>query len=92
MQKVDGEIRRILDEQYALAKKILMENQDKVEAMTAALLEWETIDSDQIDDIMAGRPPRPPKPSPTPTAKPPQDSTPTAPAPTATPSQHVEGT
>jgi cell division protease FtsH len=92
MQKVDAEIRRILDEQYALARKILMENQDKVEAMTAALLEWETIDSDQIDDIMAGRPPRPPKPSPTPTAKPPQDSTPTAPAPTATPSQHVEGT
>ncbi len=63
MQKVDAEIRRIIDEQYALARKLLDENRDKVEAMTKALLEWETIDADQIDDIMAGNPPRPPKPS-----------------------------
>ena len=63
MQKVDLEIRRIIDEQYALARKLLEENRDKVEAMTHALLEWETIDSEQIDDIMAGKPPRPPKPS-----------------------------
>jgi len=63
MQKVDAEIRRIVDEQYALARKLLEENRDKVEAMTQALLEWETIDAEQIDDIMAGRPPRPPKPS-----------------------------
>jgi cell division protease FtsH len=61
MRKVDSEIRRIIDEQYAAARKILEENRDKVEAMATALLEWETIDSDQIDDIMAGRPPRPPK-------------------------------
>ena len=61
LQKVDQEIRRIVDEQYALATKILQENRDKVEAMTAALLEWETIDADQIADIMAGNPPRPPK-------------------------------
>jgi len=61
MQKVDSEIRRIIDEQYAVARKILEDNRDKVEAMTAALLEWETIDADQIDDIIAGRPPRPPK-------------------------------
>ena len=61
MQKVDAEIRRIIDEQYALARKILEENRDKVEAMAAALLELETIDADQIDDIMAGKPPRPPK-------------------------------
>ncbi len=61
MRKVDSEIRRIIDEQYAAARKILEENRDKVEAMAKALLEWETIDSDQIDDIMAGRPPRPPK-------------------------------
>ncbi len=61
MQKVDGEIRRILDEQYALARRLLEENRDKVEAMTAALLEMETIDADQINDIMAGLPPRPPK-------------------------------
>ncbi|HLT26758.1 MAG TPA: ATP-dependent zinc metalloprotease FtsH [Zeimonas sp.] len=61
MRKVDSEIRRIIDEQYARARAILEENRDKVEAMAKALLEWETIDSDQIDDIMAGRPPRPPK-------------------------------
>ncbi len=61
MLEVDREIRRIIDEQYALAKKIITENADKMEAMAAALLEWETIDSDQIDDIMAGRPVREPK-------------------------------
>lgn len=60
MQKVDQEIRRIIDQQYALAQKIITDNRDKMEAMAHALLEWETIDSDQIDDIMAGRPPRPP--------------------------------
>jgi len=63
LQKVDSEIRRILDEQYALARHLLEENRDKVEAMTAALLEWETIDADQINDIMDGKPPREPKPS-----------------------------
>jgi cell division protease FtsH len=69
MRKVDAEIRRIIDEQYALARKIIEDNRDKVEAMAKALLELETIDSDQIDDIMAGKPPRPPKPmSPTPPA------------------------
>jgi cell division protease FtsH len=61
MRKVDSEIRRIIDEQYAAARKILEDNRDKVEMMAKALLEWETIDADQIDDIMAGRPPRPPK-------------------------------
>ena len=84
MQKVDNEIRRILDEQYARARKLLEDNRDKVEAMTAALLEMETIDADQINDIMAGLPPRPPKPSSAPPA-PRGDSAPgpepTAPAP-----------
>jgi cell division protease FtsH len=61
MQKVDAEVRRIIDEQYALARRLIEENKDKMHAMAKALLEWETIDSDQIDDIMAGRPPRPPK-------------------------------
>lgn len=61
MQKVDSEIRRIIDEQYNVARRILEENREKVEMMTKALLEWETIDSDQIGDIMEGRPPRPPK-------------------------------
>ena len=61
MQKVDKEIRKIIDEQYAAARKLIEDNQDKMHAMARALLEWETIDSDQIADIMAGRPPRPPK-------------------------------
>ncbi|HQA33509.1 MAG TPA: ATP-dependent zinc metalloprotease FtsH, partial [Casimicrobium huifangae] len=58
LQKVDLEIRRIIDEQYAVSTKILKDNADKVEAMTAALMEYETIDADQIADIMAGRPVR----------------------------------
>ncbi len=62
-QKVDAEIRTLIDSQYALARSILEQNRDKVEAMVAALLEWETIDADQIKDIMAGLPPRPPRPS-----------------------------
>jgi len=61
MQKIDAEIRRILDEQYALTIKLLKDNNDKVEAMVSALMEFETIDADQIDDIMAGRPVRPPR-------------------------------
>ena len=54
MQKVDGEIRRIIDEQYGLARRLIIENRDKVESMTAALLEWETIDAEQISDIFEG--------------------------------------
>ncbi|MCL4137581.1 UNVERIFIED_CONTAM: hypothetical protein GTU68_032892 [Idotea baltica] len=61
-QKVDAEIRRILDEQYAVARKLLEDNRDKVEAMTAALMEYETIDVDQIKDVMDGKPVREPKP------------------------------
>jgi cell division protease FtsH len=63
MRKVDAEIRGIIDRQYALARKLIEENRDKVEAMAKALLEFETIDSDQLADIMAGKPPRPPKPT-----------------------------
>jgi cell division protease FtsH len=74
LKSVDQEVRRIIDEQYTLARRLLEENRDKVEAMTRALLEWETIDSNQIEDIMSGRPPRPPKPvAPRPSA-PPGDS------------------
>jgi cell division protease FtsH len=73
MRKVDAEIRRIIDEQYALARRLLDTNRDKVEAMTRALLEWETIDAEQIDDIMAGRPPRPPKPVASKPSAPPSD-------------------
>ncbi|MES2700586.1 MAG: cell division protein FtsH, partial [Pseudomonadota bacterium] len=61
MQKVDSEVRRIIDEQYALARRIIETNRDKVEAITKALLEWETIGREQLDDIMAGKVPRPPK-------------------------------
>jgi cell division protease FtsH len=67
MRNVDAEIRGIIDQQYALARKLIEENRDKVEAMAKALLEFETIDADQIGDIMSGKPPRPPKPTQTPT-------------------------
>jgi cell division protease FtsH len=63
-QKVDAEIRALVDSQYALARSILEQNRDKVEAMVAGLLEWETLDAEQINDIMEGRPPRAPKPPP----------------------------
>ncbi len=75
LQKVDAEIRRIIDQQYAVARKIIEDNRDKVEAMTKALMEWETIDADQIKDIAEGRPPRSPKPLQS-AIPPPGDSTP----------------
>lgn len=62
-QKVDAEIRRILDEQYGIARKLLEDNRNKVEAMMNALMKFETIDADQINDIMAGLEVRQPKPS-----------------------------
>ena len=80
MQKVDAEIRRMLDQQYALARRLLEENTDKVEVMAKALLEWETIDANQINDIMEGREPRPPKPSTPPKPKSGDDSPDAAPA------------
>ncbi len=90
MQQVDKEIRRIIDQQYALARKLIEDNRDKIEAMTKALLEWETIDADQIKDIMEGLSPRPPKPSQGTSTPPPQDSTPSAPAATThTPAQET---
>src|SRR3954462_8222389 len=63
MQKVDAEIRRIIDEMYAKARRLIEENREKVEIMAKALLEWETLDAEQVNDIMQGRPPRPPKPA-----------------------------
>ncbi len=60
-QEVDAEVRRILDEQYAVAYKILDENRDKMETMCKALMEWETIDRDQVLEIMEGKQPSPPK-------------------------------
>lgn len=61
MQEVDAEVRRILDEQYEVAYKILDENRDKMHTMAKALIEWETIDRDQVLEIMAGKQPSPPK-------------------------------
>lgn len=91
MQKVDVEIRRIIDQQYALARKLIEENRDKIEAMTKALLEWETIDSEQIGDIMEGREPRPPKPSKVTSPPSKGDTPPGAPAPASvtTPAQEM---
>ncbi|MEX2163224.1 MAG: ATP-dependent zinc metalloprotease FtsH [Sulfuricaulis sp.] len=59
-ETVDKEIRRIIDEQYARARAIIEENRDKVEKLAKSLLEWETLESDQIEAIMAGKEPRPP--------------------------------
>ena len=81
MLKVDMEIRRIIDEQYGLARRLIEENRDKVETMAKALLEWETIDADQVNDIMEGRAPRPPKPTPAPIPPSTDSNTPSAPAP-----------
>jgi cell division protease FtsH len=89
MQQVDAEIRRIIDSQYGLARKLIEDNRDKVETMAKALMEWETIDADQVGDIMEGRPPRAPKP-PTNTQVPPPSQG-SAPAPvTATPAREAK--
>jgi len=74
LQRVDYEIRRIVDEQYQVARKLIEANREKVEAMAKALLEWETLDADQLNDIMAGLPPRVPKPA-QPPQQPPQQGT-----------------
>ena len=68
MREVDAEIRKIINEQYEKAKQLLEEHRDKVEVMTQALLEWETIDELQINAIMDGRKPTPPDDLPPPTS------------------------
>jgi cell division protease FtsH len=80
MQKVDAEIRKIIDQQYALARKLILDNRNKVEIMAKTLLEWETIDAEQIQDIIDGRPPRPPRPAQA-SQQPPQPGAPGAPEP-----------
>lgn len=57
---IDLEIRQLLNEMYRIAKEILEEHIDKLHAMADALLKYETINQDQIADIMAGRTPREP--------------------------------
>ncbi|NUT88476.1 ATP-dependent zinc metalloprotease FtsH [Pseudomonas corrugata] len=58
---IDSEVRSIIDQCYGTAKQILTDNRDKLDAMADALMKYETIDAEQIDDIMAGRPPREPR-------------------------------
>lgn len=58
---IDSEVRSIIDQCYGTAKQILTENRDKLDAMADALMKYETIDAEQIDDIMAGRTPREPR-------------------------------
>ena len=70
MQAVDAEIRRILDEQYKRARELIEGHQKEMHRMAKALLDWETIDGDQIDDILAGNEPRPSKSPVTGSAKP----------------------
>ena len=60
-QRIDEEVRNIIDTCYEKAKQILIENRDKLDLMAEALMKYETIDRFQIDDIMEGRTPRPPK-------------------------------
>ncbi|MEX6662398.1 ATP-dependent zinc metalloprotease FtsH [Pseudomonas sp. W2-17] len=58
---IDSEVRSIIDQCYGTARQILTDNRDKLEAMADALMKYETIDAEQIDDIMAGRTPREPR-------------------------------
>lgn len=58
---IDEEVRVIVDRNYERSRRILTEHMDKLHAMADALMKYETIDSDQIDDIMSGRPPRVPQ-------------------------------
>jgi cell division protease FtsH len=60
-REIDHQVRIIIDRNYARAQGILEANRDKLHTMAAALLEYETLSKDQIDDIMAGVPVRPPK-------------------------------
>lgn len=57
---IDEEVRVIIDRNYERANQILVDNMDKLHVMAEALIKYETIDSDQINDIMEGRQPRPP--------------------------------
>ena len=62
-EEVDKEVSRIIEEQYDRARSIIEEHRQIIETMTKNLLEWETLESDQIAQIMAGGEPRPPAPS-----------------------------
>jgi cell division protease FtsH len=59
-EQVDQEVSRIIEEQYQRARKIIESHKEIIEIMTHALMDWETLESDQIDQIMKGETPRPP--------------------------------
>ncbi|WP_299313794.1 ATP-dependent zinc metalloprotease FtsH [uncultured Halomonas sp.] len=61
ISRLDKEVRKVIDDCYEQARVILEENRDKLDAMAEALMKYETIDADQLKDIMEGRDPRPPK-------------------------------
>lgn len=60
-REIDQEVRTILNDAYSTAKKLLEDNRDILEAMKDALMEYETIDADQVDDLMNRVKVRPPK-------------------------------
>ena len=59
-EQVDGEVSRIIGEQYTRARDIIESHREVIEVMTQSLMDWETLESDQIDQIMKGESPRPP--------------------------------
>ncbi|NWO10452.1 ATP-dependent zinc metalloprotease FtsH [Chromohalobacter salexigens] len=59
--RLDKEVRRIIDECYAKARQLLEDNRDKLDLMAESLMQYETIDANQIREIMEGRKPRPPE-------------------------------
>ncbi|RZO20189.1 MAG: ATP-dependent zinc metalloprotease FtsH [Candidatus Thioglobus sp.] len=59
-EQVDNEVSRIIGEQYTRARDIIESHRDVIEVMTHSLMDWETLESDQIDQIMRGESPRPP--------------------------------
>jgi len=59
-EQVDSEVSRIIGEQYTRARDIIESHREVIEVMTQSLMDWETLESDQIDQIMKGEPPRPP--------------------------------
>ncbi|HAR60932.1 MAG TPA: ATP-dependent metalloprotease [Alcanivorax sp.] len=60
-EEIDREVRAIIDSCYHRAKDLLESNREKLDLMAEALMQYETIDADQISDIMSGHKPRPPK-------------------------------
>ena len=59
-EQVDSEVSRIIGEQYTRARDIIESHREVIEVMTHSLMDWETLESDQIDQIMKGESPRPP--------------------------------